>query len=282
MSSFFLRISFIFVAIAFMGARSCQEDYELGSQTSVPTVSPTATDDGDGDLITQTATATSTTDPDLTPTETPEVTPTVTATAVTTESVFSAFRELQLTQTVRESSGAEVNNWLGKAFQKKEWIDTDGDGFADWFEDIKGTLIDDPTSFPQVRGGSLASGLRAGDQDLDGLKDNLESEVGTDKTIADSDLDGIVDGVEVRFGSNPRSERSLPKGDSDIDGVPDSEEEIFGLIPGSSDSDSDGLSDGYELVIGLDPSSPDSDRDGISDGKELLIGTDPTVPDVEQ
>ncbi len=94
------------------------------------------------------------------------------------------------------------------------------------------------------------SGL--GDGDGDGLKDGLESWIGTDPGRADSDLDGLGDYEEL------------------FD---------YGTDPTLRDTDGDGLSDGDELAANpwvTDPLLRDTDGDGIDDDLEIDRGSDPT------
>lgn len=72
--------------------------------------------------------------------------------------------------------------------------DTDGDGFADGEEVIRGF---DPRSH-------FASII---DTDLDALSDEQETNIfGTDPKNPDTDADGIMDGEEIASGSNPLSD----------------------------------------------------------------------------
>ena len=113
--------------------------------------------------------------------------------------------------------------------------------------------------------------ITALDSDGDGLSDDDEDALGTDKNDADTDDDGVPDGQEVD-----------PSADTDGDGL------INALDP---DSDNDGLFDGTELGLdcsddGTDlsrglcrpdadagatktsPVNPDTDGGGVSDGSE--------------
>lgn len=86
------------------------------------------------------------------------------------------------------------------------------------------------------------------DTDGDGLPDDLETQVGTDPTVADTDGDGLSDGDELT---------------------------TYHTNPISPDSDGDGLTDGDEATAGTDLSNADTDGDGFSDAAELEAGTDP-------
>lgn len=120
------------------------------------------------------------------------------------------------------------------------------------------------------------------DSDGDGLPDDVEDILGTDKYNEDSDFDGLNDYIEVMIGYNPLSPDTDGNGisdgaeDFDGDGLTNSYELLVGTNPGYSDSDNDDLSDGDEvLVYSTNPLNYDSDSDGISDGEEVLIGKNP-------
>lgn len=81
------------------------------------------------------------------------------------------------------------------------------------------------------------------DNDNDGLMNNKEDELGTNKNSADTDNDGITDYSEI----------NTTKTD-----------------PLKKDTDGDGINDGDELDLGLDPLKKDSNDDGINDGDTSL------------
>ncbi|MGI9648496.1 MAG: hypothetical protein ACR2OI_08260, partial [Acidimicrobiia bacterium] len=90
------------------------------------------------------------------------------------------------------------------------------------------------------------------DTDGDGLDDDEEALLSTNRLISDTDSDGLSDGIEVND---------------------------LGTDPTDSDTDDDGLVDGDEQHIHLtDPLLPDSDGDGASDSDEVAAGTNPTAP----
>jgi len=96
------------------------------------------------------------------------------------------------------------------------------------------------------------------DSDNDGLSDDEEITLGTERYLSDTDGDGISDGEEV--GSNPSTPR-----DSDNDGRIDALD---------SDDDNDGLPTIFETQDDMDNDGTpnyldtDSDNDGITDGVE--------------
>ena len=123
------------------------------------------------------------------------------------------------------------------------------------------------------------------DQDLDGLPDYIEDELGTDPLKADTDDDGLSDYIEIMIGYDPIVPDSDGDGvldgneDYDNDGLTNVQEIQIGTQLGIEDTDSDGLIDGDELnIYGTDPLNPDSDGDGIYDGDEIAIGKNPADP----
>ena len=144
-------------------------------------------------------------------------------------------------------------------------IDSDGDGYPDWYEVENGMDPNNPAD------GNI-------DSDGDGLTDGQEFQLGTDPNNPDTDGDGLNDywddndgdglsnGEEFLIGTNPNLI------DSDGDGIPD----------GLDDNDGDGLSNQEELILGTDPNNSDTDGDGISDYNEIYVyGSNPLVPDMD-
>jgi len=113
------------------------------------------------------------------------------------------------------------------------------------------------------------------DTDSDGLFDDEEEKIGTDKNLADTDGDSLSDFEEVRtWETDP-----LVK-DTDGDGYGDGIEVQNGYDPkglGQLDSDSDGITDPEEKRIGTDPNKFDTDGDGLSDKEEVDAGRNPLV-----
>ena len=142
-------------------------------------------------------------------------------------------------------------------------LDTDGDGFGDYYEQLEGSDANDPDS-PILGGGD--------DFDNDGIPNHMDY---------DDDGDGVFD----RDDSGPLDRNT----DFDGDGLTDGYETDNGLNPmdagdGSTDSDGDGLTDAQELNSGLDPNNnqdgatADSDNDGFTNREEVLAGSDPLDP----
>ena len=144
-------------------------------------------------------------------------------------------------------------------------VDSDGDGYPDWYEVENGMDPNNPAD------GNI-------DSDGDGLTDGQEFQLGTDPNNPDSDGDGLNDywddndgdgianGEEFILGTNPNL------ADTDGDGIPD----------GLDDNDGDGLSNQEELILGTDPNNADTDGDGISDYNEIYVyGSNPLVPDTD-
>jgi hypothetical protein len=291
--------------IVLSGTKACQEDYDLGSQTTLvgtatptPTVSATETDDGiktatpttsvtPTPIITANLSPTPVSTPTLTPTPTSEVAAAVSGTSAS--SVRSLLGEVGSTQEQEDvkarigniggGSDSKDRNWLGKAFVDDgeaagSWVDSDDDGFSD---ELEARLSQQGAELilPESR---LADRVEVYDQDLDGFEDKKEIEQGLSPNSSDTDLDGFLDGLEVLAGSSPVDKRSRPK-DDDRDGAPDVLEESLGLNVSVADTDGDRLPDKMEIVLSSDGAEADTDGDGISDGKEVDLGSDPLISD---
>jgi hypothetical protein len=286
------------VALIFSGTKACQEDYELGTQTTLkntPTATGTA-DDNDDDTATRTPTSTATSGPSVA-----TATPTVTATP-TTRAVIPAqaggglFQELSaLSDNSADEKAAAVasgnkrasaqdGNWLGaglagKAADASGWQDSDGDGFSDEVETHWSSDENDPVAVPMnLLSTNVQSRLSVSDSDSDGLSTDDERTRGTNPRSLDSDGDGRPDGAEVLSGGDPLDDQNRYL-DRDGDSLSDEYEQGAGFKVDSMDSDGDGLRDDLELVVGSSPIKIDSDGDGVSDGREYDAGSDPTVAD---
>lgn len=280
----------LLLGLALSGVNYCQRDFDLASQTNLkdtptptttPTEEPTETPDG-----------TETPDPDAT--ETPEPTPTATAEATATAASAAKVSDTtplsgllksleQLSEPDSASARAamrEDGDWLGKIKdQERPYEDSDGDGFADWFELDHGSDPALASKLPRLRLLSKYSPrVQRQDSDLDALSNQDEIRYGTQPRNLDTDHDNANDGAEVLSGSDPLDPKSRPK-DRDGDGLSDQYEISIGSRPDAADTDQDRLRDEVELALGSDMSNPDSDNDGISDGKEFELGSDPLVKD---
>jgi hypothetical protein len=270
--------------------------------TVTPSTTKTATAGG---TATPDPAATATPDPSDDPGATPTVDPTTEPSTITgdtaSEDSSNLFQELSAAgegdADERAAAASKASNsdgnWLGKNFTKDRdgtegtggadasgWLDSDGDGFSDEFENSASSDPANPLDVPEASSSwsSLKARVRSVDSDLDGLTDAEERKYGTNPTINDTDGDTRPDGAEVLSGGDPKRavDRYL---DTDGDGLSDAYESEQGLNPTALDSDSDGLRDDLELVVGSNPLKVDSDGDGISDGKEFDLGTDPTSSD---
>jgi hypothetical protein len=291
-------IALVSVAVAVTGTKGCQENYEVGAQTSI-TKSPSTTQTA---VVTGTVTATVTGTVAVAPTSsTPAATPTEDVSAAdgadsSTGSDPGLLQELSVLgdkgaddgldgATAKGSANSQgTGNWLGKGFDgstqqgdASQWEDTDGDGFSNSREESSGSDSSDANSVPaDVEKGQLESRVRQLDSDMDGLLTEDEMKRGTNPNLSDSDGDGRTDGAEVVSGSDPLDAAALYV-DADSDGLSNSFEEGKGFNPNSNDSDSDGLRDDIELVVGSNPLKIDSDGDGISDGREYDLNSDPLL-----
>lgn len=93
------------------------------------------------------------------------------------------------------------------------------------------------------------------DSDSDGLRDNIERNLGTNAFDRDSDRDGISDFDEVNRDGNPQDYQS---------GVD--------LDPNNSDTDGDGAYDGEEINFGSDPLRPGFDGICAGYGQARHVG----------
>ncbi|MBI5215153.1 MAG: OmpA family protein [Ignavibacteriae bacterium] len=104
------------------------------------------------------------------------------------------------------------------------------------------------------------------DADGDGLTNDQEKELGTDKRNPDTDGDGLKDGEEVNnYQTDPK------KADTDNDILSDADEaKKYSTNPNKADSDEDGLNDADEISKhNTEPTKADTDGDGLNDGDEL-------------
>ncbi|MDP7265230.1 MAG: hypothetical protein QGH39_06690 [Candidatus Thermoplasmatota archaeon] len=143
----------------------------------------------------------------------------------------------------------DINNNSGFGMEEMwvdlSYLDTDGDGYADIWEDDLGTDKNNIADFPL-------------DNDNDGMPDTYDD---------DDDDDGYSDADEIAAGSNPMDDTDIPP-DLDGDSIPD----IF-----DEDIDGDGFSNWDEQVAGTDELDPTSHPpivvpDLINNGLAWLTG----------
>lgn len=106
------------------------------------------------------------------------------------------------------------------------------------------------------------------DPDKDGLTNDQEKQLRTNKRVADTDTDGLTDGDEVNtYHTSPL------ESDSDGDGITDGDEIISTHTnPNKADSDGDGLPDKAEIdQHKTDPNKADTDSDGLDDKTEIEV-----------
>ncbi|MEZ5325567.1 MAG: hypothetical protein R3F19_10940 [Verrucomicrobiales bacterium] len=143
------------------------------------------------------------------------------------------------------------------------YIDTDGDGAPDGWEEENDLDPEDPAD------GAM-------DLDGDGLSNAAEFVRGTDVNKADTDGDGLNDNVETGTGvwvdADDRGTSALVT-DTDKDGLADNIESNSGVFVDASNP-------------GTSPVNPDTDGDGFDDSREIDEGSDPTdkndVPEAGQ
>lgn len=135
-----------------------------------------------------------------------------------------------------------------------EHTDTDGDGFADWFEQLGWFVtvhFDDGTQ--------------------------TTSHVTSDPYSPDTDGDGILDGDENRHNFDPRTD------DTDADQVSDGDEyNVWYSDPRWQDTDRDGISDLLEVdFFRTSPILADTDGDQMDDSDELFVRSrNPLIADL--
>jgi hypothetical protein len=157
--------------------------------------------------------------------------------------------------------------------------DADNDGYSNWLEDSLQTNPLNASSFPlNIVTTSLKSSLQGRDNDVDGIPNQSEIELGLDPNKADSDGDSISDSAELLSRTDPKS-FGYAAVDSDGDGLSDDYENNEGLNSLVADTDKDQLRDDTEIAVGSNPFANDTDGDGILDGREMSLGSDPTKPD---
>jgi hypothetical protein len=131
----------------------------------------------------------------------------------------------------------------------------------------------------------------AADSDMDGLSDEVEFGLGTDRLHRDTDGDSFSDLFEYTFegsGFDPLDAKVPAVGcastlDRDNDGLLECEENFLGLDSTLPDTDGDRMPDGLEFRFGTDPAIDDmlvdTDFDGRLNGDEIRAGTAPALFD---
>jgi clumping factor A len=148
--------------------------------------------------------------------------------------------------------------------------DTDGGGASDGSEDAnRNGVLDtgerDPTA------GHADDDNDGADADSDGLSDDLEDGLGSDKNDADSDDDGLSDGEENNPGEDTDGDGKVNVIDFDSDGdtLPDGLESGQGCdAPATDKSKGQCIADGDLGVTTTSPLKPDTDDGGSSDSDE--------------
>jgi hypothetical protein len=133
----------------------------------------------------------------------------------------------------------------------------------------------------------------AADSDMDGLSDEVEFGLGTDRLHRDTDGDNFSDLFELTFegaGFDPIDATTPAVGcastlDRDNDGLLECEENFLTLDSTLPDTDGDRMPDGLEFRFGTDPAVEDmlvdTDFDGRLNGDEIRAGTAPSLFDEE-
>ncbi|MHA1728632.1 MAG: SBBP repeat-containing protein [Promethearchaeota archaeon] len=177
------------------------------------------------------------------------------------------------------------------------FIDTDGDGMPNDWEQQMGLNITDPLDAQgdedndgmpnlweyQIGFNATDPDDAQWDKDDDGLSNLSEYEYGSDATNSDSDGDGMLDGWEISNFFNP-SNSSDAENDADSDGLTNVAEYFHNTDPHEHDTDLDGMPDGWEIAYLLNPlnctdNSTDCDDDGLEALYEYLNNTDPLDAD---
>jgi len=165
----------------------------------------------------------------------------------------------------------------------------DGYVFVGWYSDSELTNVVDLETMPVQKDMTLyARWLDINDNtdtDGDGITDDIEEILGTDKTKVDTDGDTLSDYDELYYlGLDPTLIDTDGNGlndnveDDDADGLSNDEELNLGSNPAEADSDYDGLNDFEEVnTYKTNPMKKDTDDDAVSDAKEIELGTDPLV-----
>jgi hypothetical protein len=282
--SLVFRAALVTILVLGCGTKACQEDYELGTQSSIKDKTTTTTSSTSTTSTTDDVSDTTTTTGDEETTTTTSTSSTTTTTGTESKGLLGALSNLndEIDVSNPAAAGAKPSNWLGKIYDKEEVagqaVDSDGDGYSDLLESDAGSNPTDPRVTPPPPVTRLADRLDSVDDDRDGLNLQDERKRGTDPIKRDTDADGVDDGAEQLSGSDPLDPGSRPD-DLDGDGLANEFEVSLGLDSQSQDTDLDGVRDDVELALGMNALSNDTDRDGVLDGKEIELGSDPVRPE---
>jgi len=153
----------------------------------------------------------------------------------------------------------------GSITQNPNYIDDDGDGLSNIFEEYLNTN-------PNLM-----------DSDLDGIDDDRELELILDPSNNDTDSDLMDDGWELLYSLDPLNDTDAG-GDLDGDTLTNLEEYDLNTYPNNTDSDSDMMEDDYEFLYSLDPTNSsdagsDLDGDTLTNLQEYNLNTFPNNTD---
>lgn len=135
-------------------------------------------------------------------------------------------------------SAPNSNNFVYETESNKNWIYIlilvffiTASVLMGWYfrEDIKGWFVKSNNIPEKVEVKNNLKSSELFDSDNDGLKDDIEKNLGTDPLKKDTDGDGIEDSMEVNY---------------------------FKTDPKKNDSDNDGYNDGDEIRGGFNPNGP--------------------------
>jgi MYXO-CTERM domain-containing protein len=147
--------------------------------------------------------------------------------------------------------------------------DTDNGGVIDGSEDtnLDGKL--DPGELDPTKGHGTDDGT-VKDSDGDGLSDDLEDHIGSDKTDTDTDDDGVPDGEEANFSNDEDGDGKINvlDEDSDADGLFDGTEGGYGCGPDTDKTKGTCIPDADQGKTTTSMVDPDTDDGGVLDGAE--------------
>jgi hypothetical protein len=172
------------------------------------------------------------------------------------EALSTVLSTTYLTETQKDSAGTVVGKKALKKVKTIEAFQNDPNRAGRGFWIVGGTgdafaagITSDFDSIV-LKSGQRISLVFLRDTDLDGLFDNEEALLGTDKTLQDTDGDGIADYDEAKVGWTVTVRNTSHHVYSD---------------PRFVDVDGDYLTDAQEMAMGTDPYTKDTDGDGVAD-----------------